>query len=312
MEYVPCIGNSSYSFWWILLKLYRCFKDGLEICILFFQNPEIIFYHFFRIFNLDIFRALILQICIWSIYLVSATPPTVFGESFWNFTVVFRMVWRYAYCFLRILKLFFLHFNLDIFSSRYATDMYREYMPCIGNPAYSFRPILLKLYRYFAASLWFHMRNLSLAGYNCSGGASCMACSFIDHMVCSNVMAHLEQHELLSDRQHALRKNHYCKTQLTVVINDWAKILGHWWTNWLFNLGLLKGFWNTSLLQCYAIVFYLHVPLHKFREKWIQIWSFGCPDFLCVTQLWTWGWVIQLLKIILNYLKILISLMFPF
>ena len=179
MEYVPCIGNSSYSFWWIFLKLYRCFKDGLEICILFFQNPEIIFYHFLRIFNLDIFRALILQICIWSIYLVSATPPTVFGKSFWNFTVVFRMVWRYAYCFFRILKLFFLHFNLDIFSSLYATDMYREYMPCIGNPAYSFRPILLKLYRYFAAFLWFHMRNLSLAGYNCSGGASCMACSFI-------------------------------------------------------------------------------------------------------------------------------------
>ena len=89
------------------------------------------------------------------------------------------MVWRYAYCFLRILKLFFLHFNLDIFSSLYARDMYREYMPCIGNPAYSFRPILLKLCRYFAAFLWFRMRNLSLAGYNCSGGASCMACSFI-------------------------------------------------------------------------------------------------------------------------------------
>ena len=115
MEYIPCIGNSSYSFWRILLKLYSCFQDGLKICILFSQDPEIIF----------------------------------------------------------------LHFNLDIFSSLYATDMYREYMPCIGNPAYSFRPILLKLYRYFAAFLWFHMRNLSLAGYNCSGGASCMACSFI-------------------------------------------------------------------------------------------------------------------------------------
>ena len=85
-----CIGNSSYSFRPILLKLYRCFKDGLKICILFFQNPEIIFYHFFPIFNLDIFRALILQICIWSMYLVSATPPTVFGESFWNFTGVLR------------------------------------------------------------------------------------------------------------------------------------------------------------------------------------------------------------------------------
>ena len=46
-----CIGNSSYSFRPILLKLYRCFKDGLKICILFFQNPEIIFYHFFPIFN---------------------------------------------------------------------------------------------------------------------------------------------------------------------------------------------------------------------------------------------------------------------
>ena len=82
-----CIGNSSYSFRPILLKLYRCFKDGLKICILFFQNPEITFYHFFPIFNLDIFRALILQICIWSMYLVSSTPPTVFGESFWNLQV---------------------------------------------------------------------------------------------------------------------------------------------------------------------------------------------------------------------------------
>ena len=45
-----CIGNSSYSFRPILLKLYRCFKDGLKICILFFQNPEIIFYHFFSHF----------------------------------------------------------------------------------------------------------------------------------------------------------------------------------------------------------------------------------------------------------------------
>ena len=105
-----CIGNSSYSFRPILLKLYRCFKEGLKICILFFQNPEIIFYHFFPIFNLDIFRALILQICIWSMYLVSATPPTVFGESFWNFIGVLRMVWRYAYCFFRILKIFFITF----------------------------------------------------------------------------------------------------------------------------------------------------------------------------------------------------------
>ena len=38
-------------------------------------------------------------------------------------------------------------------------------------------------------------------------------------------MAHLDGHELLSDRQHAFRKWHSCETQLTTVINDWAKIL---------------------------------------------------------------------------------------
>ena len=38
-------------------------------------------------------------------------------------------------------------------------------------------------------------------------------------------MAHLDEHKLLSDRQHAFRKNHSCETQLITVINDWAKSL---------------------------------------------------------------------------------------
>ena len=41
---------------------------------------------------------------------VPATPPTVLGQSFSNFPGAFRMVWRYAYCFFRILKLFFITF----------------------------------------------------------------------------------------------------------------------------------------------------------------------------------------------------------
>ena len=91
-EYVPSARNSSYSFRPILFKLYRRFKDGLKICILFFQNPEIIFYHIFFIFNLDFFGALILQKCIGSMYLLPATPPTVLGQSFSNFTGALRMV----------------------------------------------------------------------------------------------------------------------------------------------------------------------------------------------------------------------------
>ena len=38
-------------------------------------------------------------------------------------------------------------------------------------------------------------------------------------------MAHLDEHKLLSDRQHAFRKRYSCETQLITVINDWAKIL---------------------------------------------------------------------------------------
>ena len=36
-------------------------------------------------------------------------------------------------------------------------------------------------------------------------------------------MAHLDEHKLLSDRQHAFRKKHSCETQLITVIDDWAK-----------------------------------------------------------------------------------------
>ena len=81
-EQVPCPLNSSHSFWPILLKLYRCFKDGLKMCMWFFQNPEINFYYFLDILIIDIFLILILQKHIGSRYLVPLTPPTVFGRSF--------------------------------------------------------------------------------------------------------------------------------------------------------------------------------------------------------------------------------------
>ena len=54
---------------------------------------------------------------------------------------------------------------------------------------------------------------------------TCVPCKLLEHIVCSNIMAHLDECKLLSDRQHAFRKGHNCETQLTTVINDWAKIL---------------------------------------------------------------------------------------
>ena len=54
---------------------------------------------------------------------------------------------------------------------------------------------------------------------------TCVPRKLLEHIVCSNIMAHLDEHHLLSDRQHAFRKRHSCEIQLTAVINDWVKFL---------------------------------------------------------------------------------------
>ena len=54
---------------------------------------------------------------------------------------------------------------------------------------------------------------------------TCVPCKLLEHIVCSNIMGNLDEYKLLSDRPHAFRKRHSCETQLTTVINDWAKIL---------------------------------------------------------------------------------------
>ena len=53
---------------------------------------------------------------------------------------------------------------------------------------------------------------------------TCVPCKLLEHIVCSNIMAHLDEYSL-SDRQHSFRKGHSCETKLTTVINDWAKLL---------------------------------------------------------------------------------------
>ena len=53
---------------------------------------------------------------------------------------------------------------------------------------------------------------------------TCVLCKLLEHIVCSNIMAHLDELSLLSEKQHAFRKWHSCETQLITVIDDWAKI----------------------------------------------------------------------------------------
>ena len=46
---------------------------------------------------------------------------------------------------------------------------------------------------------------------------TCIPCKLLEHIVCSNIMAHLDEH--------AFRQWHSCETQLTTVIDVWAKVL---------------------------------------------------------------------------------------
>ena len=80
-------------------------------------------------------------------------------------------------------------------------------------------------------------------------------CKLLEHIVCSNIMAHLNEHKLLSDRQHAFRKKHSCETQLITIINDWARILDKVGRLTLSFLDFEKAFDTPphELLKCFVV-----------------------------------------------------------
>ena len=77
------------------------------------------------------------------------------------------------------------------------------------------------------------------------------------YLLCSNIMAHLDEYKLVSDRQHAFRKRHICETQLTTVINDWAQILEiedrltH--SYWILKRHLIHPLMNSLRANCLAM-----------------------------------------------------------
>ena len=42
---------------------------------------------------------------------------------------------------------------------------------------------------------------------------TCVPFKMLEHIVCTSIMANLDEHKLLSDRQHAFKKNRSCETQ---------------------------------------------------------------------------------------------------
>ena len=54
---------------------------------------------------------------------------------------------------------------------------------------------------------------------------TCLCCKVLEHIVVSNVMKHLDQHNILTDRQHGFRARRSCETQLISLIHELASSL---------------------------------------------------------------------------------------
>ena len=86
---------------------------------------------------------------------------------------------------------------------------------------------------------------------------TCVPCKLLEHIVCSNIMAHLDEYKLLPDRQHAFRKGHSCETQLTTVImiglKSWTieDKLTH--SYWILKRHLIHPLMNSLKANCLAM-----------------------------------------------------------
>ena len=52
---------------------------------------------------------------------------------------------------------------------------------------------------------------------------TCVCCKFLEHIIDSNLMAHLSKWNILAENQHAFRKARSCESQLSLAIHDITK-----------------------------------------------------------------------------------------
>ena len=123
---------------------------------------------------------------------------------------------------------------------------------------------------------------------------TCVPCKLLEHIVCSNIlvkdcqfgvspvnysdsdsdiMAHLDEHKLLPDKQHAFRKWYSCETQLATVIIDRAKILDNKGQVDTFILDLEKDF-DTPPHELLKNKLFSHRHRHRHRRFiYCRIWQ---------------------------------------
>ena len=53
---------------------------------------------------------------------------------------------------------------------------------------------------------------------------TCITCKLFEHIICKHILAHLEDHKILTDLQHGFRSGRSCKTQLVTTFQDLAQM----------------------------------------------------------------------------------------
>ena len=53
---------------------------------------------------------------------------------------------------------------------------------------------------------------------------TCITCKLFEHLICKHILAHLEDHKILTDLQHGFRSGRSCETQLVTTFQDLAQM----------------------------------------------------------------------------------------
>ena len=56
---------------------------------------------------------------------------------------------------------------------------------------------------------------------------TCHCCKIMEHIICSNMMKHLDSNNILTDKQHGFRKKRSCDSQLLITVDDLARSLNN-------------------------------------------------------------------------------------
>ena len=58
----------------------------------------------------------------------------------------------------------------------------------------------------------------------CPVSLTCITCKLFEHILCKHILAHLEDHKILTDLQHGFRSGRSCETQLVTTFQDLAQM----------------------------------------------------------------------------------------